>query len=60
MGNEYVITKYLGIGGPEDTRLICGTTAAEKKGKQGKEGKVMKNMFWSLTHIILDYIIFSP
>lgn len=23
-----------------DMRLICGITAAEKKGKQGKEGKV--------------------
>lgn len=30
----------LGIDGLGDTRLICGITAAEKKGKQEKEDKV--------------------
>lgn len=35
----------LGIDGLEDTRLICGTIAAEKKDKQGKEGKVGETRF---------------
>lgn len=35
----------LGIDGLEDTRLICGTIAAEKKDKQGKEGKVGETSF---------------
>lgn len=35
----------LGIDGPGDMRPICGIIVAEKKGKQGKEGKVRKNAF---------------
>lgn len=33
---------WLGIGGQEDMRPICGIIAAGKKDKQGKEGKVGK------------------
>lgn len=38
--NVFVYVMLLGIDGPGDMRLICGITAAEKKAKQGKEGKV--------------------
>ena len=30
------------IDGQGDMKLICGTTAAEKRAKQGREGKVTK------------------
>lgn len=33
----------LGIDGLGDMRPICGITVAEKKDKQGKEGKVIRN-----------------
>jgi len=36
----------LGIDGLGDMRPICGITVAERKGKQGKEGKVRKSVFW--------------
>ena len=35
----------LGIDGLGDMRPICGTIVAERKGKQGKEGKVRKTCF---------------
>lgn len=35
----------LGIGGLGGTKLIYGTTVAEKKDKQGKEGKVREYLF---------------
>lgn len=35
----------LGIDGLGDMRPICGIIVAERKGKQGKEGKVRKTFF---------------
>lgn len=36
----FMFLNLIGIGGLDDTRLICGTIVAEKKDKQEKEGKV--------------------
>lgn len=44
----------LGIDGLVDMKLIYGTTAAEKKAKQGKEGKVKKYLIFLILYFHLQ------
>lgn len=49
--------EYLGIGGPEDMKRICGITVAEEKDKVGRADKVIFIILLVISSRVLRFFV---